>query len=65
MTGLTSFTGGHGSCSCLLTGVNTVRNAKTLTSVDQQLAAITAARRASRRSCSAPCARPASAARSR
>lgn len=39
MTGLTSFTGGHGSCSCLLTGVNTVRNAKTLTSVDQQLAA--------------------------
>jgi hypothetical protein len=39
MTGLTSFTGGHGSCCCLLTGVNTVRNAKTLTSVDQQLAA--------------------------
>ena len=38
MTGLTSFTGGHGSCCCLLTGVNTVRNAKTLTSVDQQLA---------------------------
>ena len=39
MTGLESFTGGHGSCCCLLTGVNTVRNAKTLTSVDQQLAA--------------------------
>jgi hypothetical protein len=39
MTGLSSFTGGHGSCCCLLTGVNTVRNAKTLTSVDQQLAA--------------------------
>jgi hypothetical protein len=39
MTGLTSFTGGHGACSCLLTGVNTVQNAKTLTSVDQQLAA--------------------------
>ncbi len=39
MTGLTSFTGGHGSCCCLLTGVNTVQNAKTLTSVDQQLAA--------------------------
>ena len=38
-TGLTSFTGGHGSCCCLLTGVNTVRNARTLTSVDQQLAA--------------------------
>lgn len=38
MTGLSSFTGGHGSCCCLLTGVNTVRNAKTLTSVDQQLA---------------------------
>jgi hypothetical protein len=39
LTDLQSFTGGHGSCSCLLTGVNTVRNAKTLTSVDQQLAA--------------------------
>jgi hypothetical protein len=39
LTELTSFTGGHGSCCCLLTGVNTVRNAKTLTSVDQQLAA--------------------------
>ena len=39
MTGLTAFTGGHGSCCCLLTGVNTVGNAKTLTSVDQQLAA--------------------------
>jgi hypothetical protein len=39
LTGLTSFTGGHGSCCCLLTGVNTVRNAKTLTSVDQQIAA--------------------------
>jgi hypothetical protein len=38
MTGLTSFTGGHGSCCCLLTGVNTVRNARTLMSVDQQLA---------------------------
>src|SRR5580658_2266989 len=38
MTGLTSFSGGHGACSCLLTGVNTTRNAKTLTSVDQQLA---------------------------
>ncbi len=38
LTGLTSFTGGHGSCCCLLTGVNTVRNARTLTSVDQQLA---------------------------
>ena len=25
MTGLTSFTGGHGSCCCLLTGVNTVQ----------------------------------------
>jgi hypothetical protein len=39
MTELTSFTGGHGSCCCLLTGVNTVRNARTLMSVDQQLAA--------------------------
>jgi hypothetical protein len=39
LTGLTSYTGGHGACCCLLTGVNTVRNAKTLTSVDQQLAA--------------------------
>jgi hypothetical protein len=39
ITGLTSFTGGHGSCSCLLTGMNTVLNFKTLTSVDQQLAA--------------------------
>src|SRR5271156_1254408 len=38
MTGLQSFPGGHGACSCLLTGVNTVRNAKTLMSVDQQLA---------------------------
>jgi hypothetical protein len=38
MTGLAAYSGGHGSCSCLLTGVNTVRNAKTLTSVDQQLA---------------------------
>jgi hypothetical protein len=38
MTGLQSFTGGHGACSCLLTGLNTTRNAKTLTSVDQQLA---------------------------
>jgi len=38
LTGLSSYTGGHGSCCCLLTGVNTVRNAKTLTSVDQQLA---------------------------
>jgi hypothetical protein len=39
ITGLTSYTGGHGSCSCLLTGLNTIRNSKTLTSVDQQLAA--------------------------
>ena len=39
ITGLSAYSGGHGSCSCLLTGVNTVRNAKTLTSVDQQLAA--------------------------
>jgi hypothetical protein len=39
ITGLQSFSGGHGSCSCMLTGVNTVRNAKTLTSVDQQIAA--------------------------
>jgi hypothetical protein len=39
MTGLTSFSGGHGSCSCLLTGVNTFRNAKTMISVDQQIAA--------------------------
>jgi len=38
LTGLSSFTGGHGSCCCLLTGVNTVQNAKTLSSVDQQLA---------------------------
>ena len=38
MTGLTAYSGGHGSCSCLLTGVNTVRNAKVLTSLDQQLA---------------------------
>jgi len=38
MTELTAFTGGHGSCCCLLTGVNTVRNAKTMMSVDQQLA---------------------------
>jgi hypothetical protein len=38
MTELTAFTGGHGACCCLLTGVNTVRNAKTLMSVDQQLA---------------------------
>jgi hypothetical protein len=38
LTELTSFFGGHGSCSCLLTGVNTPRNAKTLISVDQQLA---------------------------
>ena len=39
LTGLTSFSGGHGSCSCLLTGLNTIRNAQTLTSVDQQIAA--------------------------
>ena len=39
LTGLTAYSGGHGSCSCLLTGLNTVRYAKTLTSVDQQLAA--------------------------
>lgn len=38
MTELTAFTGGHGSCCCMLTGVNTVRNAKTMMSVDQQLA---------------------------
>ena len=38
MTGLTSYTGGHGACCCLLTGLNTTRNGKTLTSVDQQLA---------------------------
>jgi hypothetical protein len=38
LTDLCAFSGGHGACSCLLTGVNTVRNAKTLTSVDQQLA---------------------------
>lgn len=38
LTGLTSYSGGHGSCSCLLTGVNTIRNAQTLPSVDQQLA---------------------------
>jgi hypothetical protein len=38
MTGLSSYTGGHGSCCCLLTGLNTVRNGKTLMSVDQQLA---------------------------
>ncbi len=39
LTGLTAYSGGHGSCSCLLTGLNTVRNAKTLISVDQQIAA--------------------------
>ncbi len=39
MTGLKAFSGGHGSCSCLLTGTNTVRNAQTLISVDQQIAA--------------------------
>jgi len=39
LTDLESYTGGHGACSCLLTGVNTTRNAKTLTSVDQQIAA--------------------------
>lgn len=38
LTGLSSFSGGHGSCSCLLTGLNTIRNAQTLPSVDQQLA---------------------------
>ncbi|MEI6234874.1 MAG: DUF1552 domain-containing protein [Planctomycetota bacterium] len=38
LTGLQSFTGGHGACCCLLTGVNTVRNGKTLSSVDQQIA---------------------------
>jgi hypothetical protein len=38
LTGLTSFTGGHGSCCCMLTGVNTVQNGKTQMSVDQQLA---------------------------
>jgi hypothetical protein len=39
MTGLTSYTGGHGSCCCMLTGLNTVRNGQTLVSVDQQIAA--------------------------
>ncbi len=39
MTGLTAYSGGHGSCSCLLTGLNTPHNAKTLTSLDQQLGA--------------------------
>ena len=39
MTGLTAYSGGHGSCSCMLTGLNTHNNAKTLTSLDQQLAA--------------------------
>lgn len=38
LTGLSSYSGGHGSCCCLLTGVNTTRNAKTLISVDQQIA---------------------------
>jgi hypothetical protein len=39
MTGLTAYSGGHGSCSCMLTGLNTPTNAKTLTSLDQQIAA--------------------------
>ena len=39
LTGLSAYSGGHGSCSCLLTGMNTTRNAQTLTSLDQQLAA--------------------------
>ena len=39
LTGLNAYSGGHGSCSCLLTGMNTTRNAQTLTSLDQQLAA--------------------------
>ena len=39
LTGLSAYSGGHGSCSCLLTGMNTVVNAQTLTSLDQQLAA--------------------------
>lgn len=38
LTGLKSYVGGHGSCSCLLTGLNTTRNAQTLISVDQQVA---------------------------
>ena len=38
MTGLRSYSGGHGSCCCMLTGINTFRNGKTLISVDQQLA---------------------------
>ncbi|WP_439621936.1 DUF1552 domain-containing protein [Gemmata sp.] len=38
MTDLRAFTGGHGSCSAMLTGVNTPRNGKSLVSVDQQLA---------------------------
>jgi hypothetical protein len=37
-TGLKAYSGGHGSCSCLLTGMNTIRNAQTLPSVDQQIA---------------------------
>ncbi len=39
MTGLTAYSGGHGSCSVMLTGLNTHTNAKTLTSLDQQIAA--------------------------
>jgi hypothetical protein len=39
LTGLQSYTGGHGSCSCMLTGLNTTRNAQTLISVDQQIGA--------------------------
>ncbi|HEX8312801.1 MAG TPA: DUF1552 domain-containing protein, partial [Chthoniobacteraceae bacterium] len=39
LTGLTAYSGGHGSCSCMLTGLNTPTNAKTLTSLDQQLGA--------------------------
>ena len=39
LTGLKSYSGGHGSCCVLLTGLNTTRNAQTLVSVDQQIAA--------------------------
>jgi hypothetical protein len=38
-TDLEAYSGGHGACSCLLTGVNTPKNARTLISVDQQIAA--------------------------
>ena len=38
MTGLKAYSGGHGSCSVMLTGVNTHVNGKSHTSVDQQIA---------------------------